>query len=247
LASPDAIVNSAALTDVDLCEEQPDTARRVNTTSVSYLAKSAKAHRAFLVQVSTDYVFSGEKGLYSETDPPSPVNEYGRSKLEGEKMARLAGEGNWSVVRASVVYGWGRPQRGNAATYVYDKLSRGAQIRMVRDQYCSPTYNDNLAKMILEIVERKVEGVLHTAGSTRINRYNFAVLLANTLGLNASLISPVESTDLQWKAKRPRDSSLDVERSSDLLREKPVSAIEGLKGFLKETRDRTDQVLKGVS
>ena len=241
LASPDAIVNSAALTDVDVCEELPEMARFVNSISVSHLASSASAHKAFLVQVSTDYVFSGEKGMYSETDPPSPVNEYGRSKLEGEEMARLAGEGNWCVARASVVYGWGRPQRGNAATYVYDKLSKGEQIRMVQDQYCSPTYNDNLARMILEIVEKRVLGVMHTSGATRINRYDFAVLLAKALGLDTNLILPVDSANLQWKAKRPRDSSLDVKKSSDILGEKPVSAPEGVKSFSEEAKARPNK------
>ena len=243
LASPDAIVNSAALTDVDLCEELPEMARFVNSISVSHLASSASAHKAFLVQVSTDYVFSGEKGMYSETDQPSPVNEYGRSKLEGEEMARLAGEGNWCVARASVVYGWGRPQRGNAATYVYDKLSKGEQIRMVQDQYCSPTYNDNLARMILEIVEKRVLGVMHTSGATRINRYDFAVLIAKTLGLDTSLIRPVESASIPWKAKRPRDSSLDVQKCRGLLDAKPMSAIEGAEGFRTGAKAQADQVV----
>jgi len=242
LASPDAIVNAAALTDVDLCEELPEMARFVNSISVSHLASSASAHKAFLVQVSTDYVFSGEKGMYSETDPPSPVNEYGRSKLEGEEMARLAGEGNWCVARASVVYGWGRPQRGNAATYVYDKLSKGEQIRMVKDQYCSPTYNDNLARMILEIVEKRILGVMHTSGATRINRYDFAVLIGKTLGMDAGLIVPVDSASIPWKAKRPRDSSLNVQKCAGVLDEKPMSAAEGAESFWKEAKVRAGQV-----
>src|SRR5437879_7610496 len=114
-------------------------------------------------------------------------------------MGRLAGDGNWCVARASVVYGWGRTQRGNAATYVYDKLSKGEQIRMVQDQYCSPTYNDNLARMILEIVEKRVLGVIHTYGATTINRYDFAVLLVKDLGLYENLIVPLKSASLQWK------------------------------------------------
>src|SRR5207245_5747770 len=99
----------------------------------------------------------------------------------------------------------------NAATYVYDKLSKGEQIRMVQDQYCSPTYNDNLARMILEIVEKRVLGVIHTSGATRINRYDFAVLIAKTLGLNTSVIRPVESARSPGKVKMPRDSFVDVQ------------------------------------
>ncbi len=240
-ALPDAIINSAAMTDVDMCEQQPDLARRVNSIAVSHLANSAKVYNVFLIQVSTDYVFDGEKGLYTETDLPSPVNEYGRSKLEGEEMAKLAGDDSWAVARASVVYGWGRPQRSNAATYVHDRLTKGEQIKMVKDQFCSPTYNDNLARMVLEIAEKKLPGVLNTSGASRVNRYDFAVLLAKRLELDPNLIVPVETGSLQWKAKRPRDSSLNVGKAMGLLNEKPVSAEEGVNRFWEEAKLRAGQ------
>src|SRR2546425_2916392 len=142
---PQAIINTAALSDVDFCEENPDAAFLVNSESVSYLATVAREIGSFLLQVSTDYVFDGEKGSYSEPDPPHPVNKYGLSKLQGEQAARSTGEDSWCVARSSVIFGWGRPCRPNAATYVCEKLSKHDTVRMVQDQHCSPTFNTNLA------------------------------------------------------------------------------------------------------
>ncbi len=226
---PDVIINAAALTDVDLCESQPDMAHLVNATSVEYLATAAKQSGSFLIQVSTDYVFSGDKGGYLETDTPNPINQYGLSKLKGEEAARRAGEENWSIARASVVYGWARAHRPNAATYVYDKLSKHDRISIVNDQYSSPTLNTNLAGMVLEIGERRIAGIIHTSGATRLSRYDFAVDIARIFGLDENLISPVESKSLNWRAKRPADSSLKTAKASRTLLNPPLQVEQSLR------------------
>jgi dTDP-4-dehydrorhamnose reductase len=233
---PEAIINTAAVTDVDQCEENGNIASLVNATSVSYVANSARECEAFLVQVSTDYVFDGERGGYSESDSPNPINKYGLSKLEGEQAATAAGDGNVCIARTSVVYGWGRPQRPNAATYVYDRLSKHEKISMVRDQFSSPTLNTNLAHMLVEIAERRLPGTIHVAGATRLNRFDFAVGLAENLGLDESLIQPISVSDMKWKAKRPRDSSLDVTKALRVLAHKPYSIDRAYTEFQKEAR-----------
>jgi len=208
---------------VDRCEIDPDLAFAINATAAENLANEARDANAFMVQVSTDYVFDGEKGMYSENDKASPVNRYGQSKLEGEKaVMRTLDEGTWSIARASVVYGWGRAHRPNAATYIYDKLSKGEGVQMVHDQFSSPTLNTNLSAMVLEIAGRQMPGILHTAGATRMNRYDFALGLAKTFKLESTLISPVESESLHWKARRPKDSSLNVLSAQRLLHETPI-------------------------
>ncbi len=221
---PDVIINAAAITDVDRCELEPETAFSANSKAVSSIANAAKKTGSFVVQVSTDYVFDGERGGYSEHDEPRPVNKYGESKLEGEKavMNELDKE-MWSIARSSVIYGWGRESRPNAATFVFEKLSRGENIRMARDLFSSPTINSSLSAMLIEIAERKLPGIIHAAGSTRLSRYDFAVGLANAFGLDATLIKPVQARDLQWTAKRPRDSSLMVGRAQKLLRSAPLN------------------------
>lgn len=231
---PEVIINSAAMTDVDLCESQPETATLVNATSVGYLADASKEMDAFLIQISTDYVFSGDKGKYSETDSPNPINQYGLSKLKGERSAVRIGEGAYCIARASVVYGWGRAHRPNAATYVYDKLSKKEKVSMVDDQYSSPTLNTNLAGMVLEIAERRIPGIMHTAGASRLNRYDFAVDIARIFGMDTSLVSTVEAKNLNWKAKRPPDSSLNSAKASKTLTNVPLPIEQALRVFARE-------------
>ena len=231
---PDVIVNSAALTDVDKCEVNPELARELNSTSVEYLARSARESSCFFVQVSTDFVFDGATGNYRENDRPNPINEYGLTKLAGEEAARNCGEDQWSVVRASVVYGWGRPQRLNAATYILDNLSKRQKIFIVKDQYSSPTLNTNLAQMIIEISERKLSGIIHTAGATRLSRYDFALGLAKLMNLEKKLIIPTEAANIEWKAKRPMDSSLRVSQAASRLGNPPLEVNGAYRQFSAE-------------
>jgi dTDP-4-dehydrorhamnose reductase len=231
---PQVIINTAALSDVDFCEENPDAAFLVNSESVAYFATAAREAGSFLLQVSTDYVFDGEKGSYSELDPPHPVNTYGNSKLQGERAAVFIGEGLWSIARPSVIFGWGRPYRPNAATYVFEKLSKHEAVRMVRDQYCSPTFNTNLAAMLVEVAERKIPGILHTAGATRLSRHELALKVADTFGLDKKLVLEATAKEVPWKAKRPKDSSLNVARATTLLSNRPHAITDALDQFRKE-------------
>jgi dTDP-4-dehydrorhamnose reductase len=231
---PDVIVNSAALTDVDKCEVSPDLAMDLNSNSVEYLAKAAKELSCFLVQVSTDFVFDGTRGNYSENDQPRPINQYGITKLAGEEAAKNCGEGRWAIARASVVYGWGRPQRPNAATYIYDSLSKDRKIFIVKDQYSSPTLNTNLAEMVIELSERHLPGIIHTAGATRLSRYDFALGLADLMKLEKKLILPTEARNIEWRAKRPMDSSLQVSRATSMLANRPLEIDEAYRQFLAE-------------
>jgi dTDP-4-dehydrorhamnose reductase len=229
---PDVVINAAAMTEVDKCELDAEAAFAANSKAVSNIVDAAQETESFVVQVSTDYVFDGERGGYSEHDEAHPVNKYGESKLEGEKavMKGLDKE-MWSIPRSSVVYGWGRASRPNAATFVYEKLSRGESICMVRDLFSSPTLNTSLSAMLIEVAERELPGIIHVAGATRLNRFDFAVGLAKTFGLDATLIKAVQAKELQWKARRPADSSLVVGRAQKLLRSAPLnieSAYEAL-------------------
>jgi dTDP-4-dehydrorhamnose reductase len=228
---PDVVVNGAALTDVDKCELNPQLARDINSTCVEYLATSTRESSSFLVQVSTDFVFDGATGNYSENDRPRPINQYGITKLAGEEAARSCGEGRWSIARTSVLYGWGRPQRPNAATYVSDSLSKGQKIFMITDQYSSPTLNTNLARMLIEISERRLAGTIHTAGATRLSRYDFALGLANFMKLEKRLILPTESENIRWRAKRPLDSSLQVSRAASQLSNRPLEIGDAYRQF----------------
>lgn len=227
-ANADAIIHAAALTDVDRCERERDLAERVNSEATAAIASAARAIKAFLVYVSTDYVFSGEKGLYSEGDEPSPVNFYGYTKLKGEESVRERAN-DYCIARASVIYG-AVPASGkvNFALWLIERLSRGDRVDVLEDQYVSPTLNLNLAEMILEVAERKLGGIYHLAGAERVSRYQFAMNLCDTLGLDSSLLNPVSMKYMKWIACRPKDSSLNVSKATKVLKAKPLKLTEAL-------------------
>ena len=204
---PEIIFHTAALTDVDRCEAERDLACRINARGTKVLAEAAKKAGAFLVYISTDYVFDGQRGMYKEEDAANPICHYGYTKLLGEKHAEC-------VARTCVIYG-SKPASGkiNFALWILEKLQKGEEIRIVTDQYVSPTLNTNLAGMLLEAGEQSREGIYHLAGATRISRYDFACRLADVFELERSLIIPAKMTDLCWKARRPMDSSMDVSKA----------------------------------
>jgi len=227
---PDVVIHTAAMSEVDLCEERPDVANRVNGEATGKIGEASRELGAYVVYVSTDYVFNGEVGSYSEEDKPNPVNNYGRSKSLGEKLLKESGARH-CVARTSVVYGWGREHRPNIATWVLGRLKSNQPLKVVDDQFASPTLNANLAEMILEITSKRLEGVIHLAGATRIDRYNFAKRIAETFHYDPNLIEAVKSQQTDWKAKRPADSSLNVDRAKELLDSKPLNLDIALERF----------------
>lgn len=230
---PDAVIHTASITDVDFCENNPEAARLVNGTATRFIANACRKVGAFLVYVSTDYVFNGQRGMYNEQDEPCPINVYGSSKLFGEQEA-LAILENLSIVRTSVVYGWGRRRRHNFGTWLFENLSGGRKIDVVTDQHVSPTLNTSLARMLLEVTERRLIGTIHLAGATRLSRYDFAVKLASAFRLDENLLRSIPSTNLTWVAKRPPDSSLDVREALENLGNKPITINEALGEFVHE-------------
>jgi dTDP-4-dehydrorhamnose reductase len=229
---PDAIVHAATLTNVDQCELDRKLARKINVDGTFNVANAAQKNGVFLLYISTDYVFDGEKGNYKETDQPSPINFYGYTKLKAEEIVENSTT-QFCIARTSVIYG-ATPAAGknNFALWLVNKLNSREQTRIVVDQWNSPTLNTNFAQMTLELIERKLTGLFHLSGATRISRYDFAVSLATTIGADSSLISPIPSADFQQIAKRPRDSSLNVTKAHQILKNKPMNiaaALENLK------------------
>ena len=225
---PGYIILTAAMTNVDQCEVDREGAWKANALGPKNVASAARDIGAKLIYVSTDYVFDGELGMYREDDPTSPINCYGESKLAGERLIQEILE-DCIVARASVLYGW-NPSRLNFVTWVVDQMKKGNRINIVNDQYTSPTPASNLAEMILSIKDQT--GVFHTCGSERINRYDFSVKIAKAFHLDESLINPIASDRLCWKARRPKDSSLDTSKVFRFA--KPLNVKEGLNAMLME-------------
>jgi dTDP-4-dehydrorhamnose reductase len=230
---PEIVVHAGAISNVDKCEENKELAWTINVEGTKHIAELSRKHKAFLIFVSTDYVFSGKKGMYTETDETKPINYYGKTKLEAEKIVRdLMSE--WCIARPSVIYG-SVPAAGkiNFALWVLEKLRNCEKINIITDQIISPTFNTNLAEMILEVAQRRLTGIYHLSGATPLNRYDFACLLAETFQLDKNLIKPAKSEEMNWNAKRPKNTSLNVEKASRTLSKKPLK-IEYALNKLKE-------------
>ena len=222
--NPDYIIHTAAHTGVDYCEVHRSEAYSVNVTGARNVSEASGEIGAKLVYISTDYVFDGAKGMYCEGDITNPINHYGKTKLEGEDVVKSTCN-DWIIARTSVLYGW-NPAKPNFVTWALDELMAGNRIRIVNDQFNSPTLADNLADMLIELIKRDEHGVFHTSGGERISRYDFAIKIAEIFDLNSELIEPITSDQLNWIAKRPADSSLDVSKISNI--EKPLTIEESL-------------------
>ena len=225
---PDTIIHSAALTNVDECEKNKKLAEEINVVGTKSIAEAAKKNNAYLSYISTDYVFDGLKGMYKEEDKTNPVNFYGQSKLNGEKVLEEINE-EFLIARTSVIYGT-RPASGkiNFALWLVESLEKNQEIKVLTDQFISPTLNTNLAKMVLEASERRLSGIYHIAGASRVSRFEFAIELAETFNLNKSLIKESSVSDMDWVAKRPKDSSLDVSKTNNVLKTKSMNLSEAL-------------------
>jgi dTDP-4-dehydrorhamnose reductase len=223
LSQPEVVIHTAALTDVDRCEIDKDIAYRVNVLGTKVLCEAAREMGAFTIYASTDYVFDGTRGMYSEEDKPNPINYYGYSKFLGESYCD-------AIARTCVIFG-ARPASGkiNFALWLIDRLTKGESVKVVTDQYVTPTLNTNLARMVLEMAVRRLKGIYHLSGATRISRYDFACELARVFGLNEGLIAPSRMADMKWAARRPADSSLNTSKALRCLDEKPMAVGEALR------------------
>lgn len=233
-AAPGAIINCAALTAVDECEDREAEAMAVNGVAVGHVAEAAEAASAHLVQISTDFVFDGEAaGPYVESTPPAPLSAYGRSKLEGERLAR-----QWEsslVLRTSWLFGPGGPNF--VATVARSIATVPEPLRVVDDQVGCPTYTPYLARGIWDLVGLRSTGIVHYRNRDPISWHGFAVKIASLLG-DPKEVEAITTEELARPAPRPRYSVLDVSRFESLTGRSVEAWTPGLEDYLHLIRDR---------
>ena len=220
---PDVIVNCAALTNVDYCEEFKDKAFKVNVLGTRNLAEIANKIGSKFIHISTDGVFDGMKKKYSENNKTLPINVYGQTKLESEKEASIVTKN--SIIRSSVIFGWFplnmiKSRRNsikpmNFALWVLTKLAKKQSLKIVNDQFNTPTLADNLADVIIQLSKNNFFGIYHCSGLTCVNRFEFAKKISKIFGYPENLIIPISSKELQQIAKRPRRTCLDCNKISE--------------------------------
>lgn len=225
--SPDIIINCAAYTNVDGCETERELSWRVNVDAVKNLIIASRGTNSKLIQISTDYIFDGKSGNYDEQSKPNPLSYYGKSKLAAENAVTASGI-NYAIVRTMIIYGTGKNLRLNFATWLIDQLSKKLPVKIVDDQFGMPTMVDDLGWGLLKIVDLGKSGVYNICGSEYINRYEFAVKLANIYGYDENLIMPIKTSDLNQAAERPMNSSFILLKAETDLGIKPLNVTDGL-------------------
>lgn len=225
---PDVILNAAAMTNVDACEQERELAWKMNVTAVENLVEVSRRIGSKLVHISTDYVFDGKTGNYTEEDRVNPINYYGKTKLAGENVIISSGI-EYSILRTIVVYGTGVNVRNNFALWVINNLSENRPIRCADDQISNPTYVADLAIAMKQCADTGTLGVFHIAGAEPVSRFEFAHRAAEIFGYDASLISKVRSTDLPQLAQRPLHTTFNTAKAKRDLHYQPVNVTQGLK------------------
>jgi len=234
LHRPTVIIHTAAMTQVDECETNPVACWNTNVTATRFLVSAAESIAARFIYISTDFVFDGLNGPYKETDIAGPVNYYGSSKLAAEK-AVMESQLLWSIIRTVLVYGnilIGN--RSNMVSWVQQNLLDGKNIKVVSDQWRTPTYVEDLAQGIILVVEKKASGIFHLSGSEMLSPYDMAMLTANYLHLDTSLIQKVDASIFSQPGKRPAKTGFIIDKAKQELGFAPMRFIEGLKKMLPE-------------
>jgi dTDP-4-dehydrorhamnose reductase len=227
---PNFVINAAAFTDVDGSETQREACWKVNVTGVENLAYAAQKIQARLIHVSSDYVFDGKSGPYREDDRPNPLGFYARSKLAGENVL-INSKSNFAIARTMVLYGSGNEIRPNFVTWLINQLRAGKAVRIVDDQFGNPTLASELARALRLLAESGRNGIYHISGSEIIDRYQFAIKIAETFNLDAALIHPIKTSDLKQASPRPLRSGFDISKAVTELNITMSDVVGGLQKF----------------
>jgi len=227
--SPDYIINTAAMTNVDACEDNTEECDAINVTLVENLVELCKQTQAKLIHISTDFIFDGEQGYYKETDTPNPLSYYGNSKLRSEKVIENI---DYVILRTILVFGKVHDMsRSNIVLWVRQMLQDKKELTIVNDQFRMPTYVKDLALACKLSVDKGVKGVFNVSSSELLSVYEIAKQIAEVFNLDGSLISPISTATLNQKAARPSKTGFNLDKTKKQLGLPIKTFIENLKEF----------------
>jgi dTDP-4-dehydrorhamnose reductase len=226
---PDVVIHTAAMANIDCCQNNPSIAHAINVEATRSLASLCEQADIKLIHCSTDTVFDGKKGFYVEEDEPNPINYYAETKLEAEKIV-LASSTKNVVARLALVMGLPVIGKGNSfLADIMGKLKNKEEMKFAQNEIRTPINVISLGAALIELAQIKnVDGILHLAGNTRIDRYQMAREIATTLGFSPEMIIPTNSNNMVGRAPRPNDASMDNAKATRLLKTPLLSLTEGL-------------------
>jgi dTDP-4-dehydrorhamnose reductase len=228
LEKPDYVIHTAAMTNVDTCELEKQTCWQLNVKAVEYLAEACLKHNSFLLHLSTDFIFDGEHGPYTEEAAARPINYYGESKLAAEQIL-LQSNIRWAIARTVLVYGIAHDMsRSNIILWVKKSLEEKKPIQVVDDQWRTPTLAEDLAMACNLIIRQEAQGIFNISGKDLLTPYQMALQTADYFQLDASLITRVDSSTFTQPARRPLKTGLIIDKASRELNYQPHSFSDGI-------------------
>jgi dTDP-4-dehydrorhamnose reductase len=224
---PDLVIHCAAIVNVDFCEDNVDLATLLHVETTKIMSNYLDCNNARLIYISTDSVFDGKKqGTYSESDLTNPLNVYSKTKLMGERYVQLMNKG--LVLRTNII-GWTQESKTSFSEWVLKGLINSTSLNLFYDVYFSPLNVLNLSLVIKEIIENPIFGLYHCGSSDSISKYEFGKKMANIFQLPDSSINRVSVVDMEFKASRPKNMSLNVGKINLALRCKIPKAVDSIK------------------
>ena len=212
LHQPDVIINAAAITNVDYCENHKNECLKVNTKSINHFLPFCKQNNKKFIQISTDFLFDGKSGPYSEIEKYNPINYYGFSKMMAEKNIYNADLSNFLIIRTCLVYGV-KEDSNNIYMWVKRKLDKGEVINIVDDQFRTPTVVSDLSHSIFQTIKKDIKGVFNISSGEYLSIFDFVCNIVKVFGYDKSLIQRCKSSKINQKAERPKKSGLQVEKA----------------------------------
>ncbi|MBT3179770.1 MAG: SDR family oxidoreductase [Candidatus Marinimicrobia bacterium] len=229
---PDIIINLAAMTSVDGCELNPDLAKEINIAGVQHICESFDGK---IIHFSTDYVFDGENGPYTESDLVNPISVYGETKLSSERIL-LYHNPNHLVIRGNVIYDDSPTTKASFLNWVVKSLEKNEEITVVTDQINNPTWTESMADITSLCIEKNLSGIVHWGDSNQLTRFDFAVKIAEKYELDKKLIKPITTEKLTQLAQRPLKSGLKSDKLIDTLGVIQPSIDDCLNAILKRNK-----------
>ena len=225
---PQVVFNTAAMTNVDLCEDKKKDCDALNVEAVRYLADACAKINSHLIQISTDFIFDGEDGPYTEEDKPNPLSYYGLSKLKSEQLLQ-AHAVKWTILRTIIVFGVGEKlSKGNIVLWAKGALEKGDSLNIIDDQFRAPTLAEDLADICILAAKKKALGIFNASGKDIMSIYEIVVRIAKHYGNSTENLNKISTATLKQKAGRPPRTGFILDKSINELGYNPHSFEECL-------------------
>ena len=242
--SPDVIIHTAALTDLEFCEKNPELAYKINVEGTKNILRLAKDCNAKLVYICTDYIFDGTKGNYSESDTLNPLSVYAKTKLQGEDLIKETYD-DFISIRTSL-YGWSI-NKLSFGSWIVHALRENEKISVLSDQISSMLFTNDLARILSEMLEYNLKGIYNVASSDSMSKCTFALKIAEIFNLNKNFIEAITLENLIKKfslsANRPKNVSLDVFKIENALGRKMPCIVEGITSMKEKEKEFKKKVV----